>query len=210
MFYKFKHSFTHQELQHITIASILVILVFLSIVFNPFSQYSLQINPIIIILSALGGLIIFLSHEFGHKYLARRYGFFAEFRLIQEGAIITAISIFLPFFKVILPGTVSVSSWSSDIEQTGRIAIIGPLINLLTSGLLLILSGLLYNYPVFNTGTTCGQFFIFLSLLAINIAAFNLIPFGPLDGLKVLTWNRDVYYVTFGITVIAWLIITFV
>lgn len=207
MFYKFRHSFTHQELQHLVIASILVILVFLSMVFNPFVQVSLQITLFIYLLYALGGLMIFLSHEFGHKYLARRYGFFAEFRLIQEGAILTAISIFLPFLKIILPGTVAVSNWNSDLEQVGRIALIGPLINLITTGLLLFVSGLLYNYPLLDGTLTYGKFFFFLSLLAINIAVFNLIPLGPLDGLKVLTWDREVYYVTLGITFIAWLIL---
>ena len=71
----------------------------------------------------------FLIHELAHKLLAQYYGSWAEFRAQLYGLVITAISA-LPIirFKFIAPGAVMVGL--SDRNKFGRVALIGPLTNL--------------------------------------------------------------------------------
>ena len=76
-------------------------------------------------------------------------------------------------------------------EKNGKISAAGPLVNLVLAILfiVLILAG------INNLLTGYGAFINSL------IALFNLIPFGNLDGKKILTWNKPVYatMVTLGI-----------
>jgi Zn-dependent protease len=64
-----------------------------------------------------------------HKFLAQYYGSWAEFCAQTYGLVVTAISA-IPFmpFKFIAPGAVMVGL--SDRNKFGRVALIGPLTNL--------------------------------------------------------------------------------
>lgn len=122
----------------------------------------------------------FLLHELAHKFLAQFYRAWAEFRVIFFGAIITAVSIFLPF-KFIAPGAVFISGSVSE-RRNGKISLVGPLTNVaLGTGFLFALmfadSRLFYEGARFNAW----------------IAIFNLIPFMGLDGSKIFSWNKLVW-----------------
>jgi Zn-dependent protease len=47
-------------------------------------------------------------------------------------------------------------------------------------------------------GTLIG----FICLVNLLLATFNLLPFGPLDGKKVLQWNEIAWAVLFSISVL--------
>jgi Zn-dependent protease len=166
------------ELMHLTIATILVTAVGLSL--NGYRYFSWQFLTIFI--SA------FLVHELAHKFLAQYYGSWAEFRAQMSGLLITAISA-LPImpFKFIAPGAVMVGL--SDGNKFGRVALIGPLTNLVMGFTFLLLS-LFYSShsPYFTIGASFNGW----------IALFNLIPFGVLDGQKILDWNKLVWGITMG------------
>ena len=166
------------ELLHLTIATLLVTAVGLSL--NGYRHFSWQFLAIFI--SA------FLVHELAHKFLAQYYGSWAEFRAQISGLLITAISA-LPImpFKFIAPGAVMVGL--SDGKKFGRVALIGPLTNLVMgfSFLLLSLSSSSYN-PYFTIGASFNGW----------IAMFNLIPLGVLDGQKIFDWNKLVWGITMG------------
>ncbi len=117
------------ELLHLTIATLLVTAVGLSL--NGYRHFSWQFLAIFI--SA------FLVHELAHKFLAQYYGSWAEFRAQISGLLITAISA-LPImpFKFIAPGAVMVGL--SDGNKFGRVALIGPLTNLVMGFSFLLLS----------------------------------------------------------------------
>jgi Zn-dependent protease len=188
------------------LASILVVGVFVSMLF-----FETRIDIIFILFIALGGVFIFLIHEFAHKYLARHYGYFSEFRIIREGALFTAISM-IPFFplKFIAPGSVFVKNWSASTEENGRIALIGPMTNLVLTGLFLISSGVMeYSVPLIgaNLVIQISIGFFYLAFISVSIAMFNLIPFGPMDGLKVLNWDREVFIAMFGFTAVTWILL---
>lgn len=164
------------ELLHLGIATILVTAVGLSL--NGYRHFSWQFLAIFI--SA------FLVHELAHKFLAQYYGSWAEFRAQVSGLFITALSA-LPFmpFKFIAPGAVMVGL--SDSKKFGKVALIGPITNLIMGFSFLLLS--LY-YSTFNPYFTIGASF--------NgwIAMFNLIPLGVLDGQKIFDWNKVVWAIS--------------
>ena len=168
------------ELLHLSVAALLVTAVGLSL--NNYRYISWQF--LAIFLSA------FLVHELAHKFLAQFYGSWAEFRAQMYGLIVTAISA-LPImpFKFIAPGAVMVGL--SDRNRFGRVALIGPLTNLVMGFAFLALSYFYYPYyPYLGAGASFNGW----------IAIFNLMPFGVLDGQKIFDWNKVVWGLTMAIS----------
>lgn len=136
----------------------------------------------------VGGLIIFalafLLHELAHKFMAQRLGYWAEFRLNQQGVMITLISFISPF-KVIAPGAVMISG-NMSFDDYGRVSIAGPATN--------IGMGLVYLAFSLVTGGPISTFLAYLGM-SINamLALFNLIPLGIFDGAKIFRWNKAVW-----------------
>jgi len=174
-----KIHFSNKEIKHLAVAALLVTAVGLSF------SYALKFSylaPITVILTAS-----FFIHEVAHKIAAQRRGFWAEFRLIFSGAILTLISIISPFFKIICPGAVMVSGFV-DRESMGKISIAGPLTNIFLSTVFLMIAFLTPQYiMVFMLGAAFNAW----------IALFNLIPFGMLDGFKVFLWNKKFWALAF-------------
>lgn len=198
--------FTDTEFKDIILASILTLGVFFSILF--FDRF---IDTFFKIFIALGGVLIFLTHELSHKFLARRYGYNSEFRISKEGALFTAISM-IPFIpiKFIAPGSVFLKRSMVENDELGRVALAGPFSNFILTGIFLILSGLIPT--VFQNSGTNLTFQLFLAFYYIAffssiIGLFNLIPFGPLDGAKVLHWNRNIFIIVFGFAVVTWFLL---
>lgn len=173
------------ELLHLSVATLLIIAVGLS--FNSYRHVSWQF--LVIFISA------FLIHEFAHKFLAQYYGSWAEFRAQMYGLIVTAISA-IPFmpFKFIAPGAVMVGL--SDRNKFGRVALIGPLTNLVM-GFAFLASTYIYPYHSYlYTGASFNAW----------IAMFNLLPFGTLDGQKIFDWNKIAWGCTMAVTMILFIV----
>jgi len=169
------------ELMHLSVATFLITLVGLSL--NSYRHISWQFLAIFV--SA------FLIHEFAHKFLAQYYGSWAEFRAQMYGLIVTAISA-IPFipFKFIAPGAVMVEL--SDTNKFGRVALIGPLTNLVM-GFTVLVSTYLYPYHSYlYAGASFNAW----------IAMFNLLPFGVLDGQKIFDWNKIAWWCTMATTMV--------
>ncbi len=192
--------FSPTEIKHLTLSALLVTGVGFSIFLDPFDPSSgVLSSPGILIGSSLVFVSVFLLHEIAHKLMAQRYGLWAEFRLTTFGALITLISIFSPFFKIISPGAVMIAGFA-DKDTVGKTAVAGPATNLALS----IVSFVLYAYlpEPFST--------VALLSAAFNawIALFNLIPLGILDGWKVFSWDKIVWVIAF-IASVALTILTF-
>jgi Zn-dependent protease len=132
-------------------------------------------------------MLSFLLHELAHKFSAQYFNLWAEFRLTMQGALITLISIFLPF-KLISPGAVMLVG-SGTKETVGKTAISGPLTNIIIASLCILISVVSQNL------------FSIVAFINALLAVFNLIPFGILDGWKVFRWNKIVWAITFTISV---------
>jgi len=158
----------------------------------------------------------FLFHEIGHKLVAKINGCWAEFRADPKGLQFgIAISFFLGFLFM-APGAVMVAGLVTR-RQNGHIAVAGPLTNL---GLFLIgiplwalILGLTGAHDYLATSSRevferiylvdgalvwqamladAGYFWLSANLL---LGLFNMLPFGPLDGLKVKDWNEQAFFV---------------
>ncbi|HLC98979.1 MAG TPA: metalloprotease [Candidatus Nanoarchaeia archaeon] len=123
----------------------------------------------------------FLFHELGHKLVAQRYGCFAEFRAWDTMLLLAIVMSFLGFVFA-APGAVMISG-HVDRVRNGRISIAGPGVNIV---LALIFLGL-----ILALGNT--TFFYYGLLINAWLGLFNMIPFGNLDGKKVLLWNKAAY-----------------
>lgn len=73
------------------------------------------------------------------------------------------------------------------------IALAGPLTNHLLAVLFL---------PLMLFGGYLGLIGHMGVLINLFLAAFNMIPFGPLDGKTVLTWNKAAFGAVFAVSVI--------
>ena len=173
------------EVLHLSIATLLIIAVGLS--FRSYRHISWEFLAIFI--SA------FLIHEFAHKFLAQYYGSWAEFRAQMYGLIVTAISAvpFIPF-KFIAPGAVMVRL--SDRNKFGRVALIGPLTNLVMGFAFLTSTYIYPHYSFLHTGASFNAW----------IALFNLLPFGTLDGEKIFNWNKITWGCTMAATMILFIV----
>ncbi|OGM03102.1 hypothetical protein A3K72_01380, partial [Candidatus Woesearchaeota archaeon RBG_13_36_6] len=125
----------------------------------------------------------FMAHELSHKFLAQRYGCFAEFRSFDQMLILAVLVSFLGFVFA-APGAVFISGHVSK-DQSGKISVAGIFANILIAALFLLLVFL--GNPLLKTIGIYG--------VTINswLALFNLIPFGNFDGIKVFHWNKIVY-----------------
>lgn len=122
----------------------------------------------------------FLLHELTHKFVAQRYGCVAEFRAWDQFLFLAlGMAAFIGFLFA-APGAVMISGMITRREN-GIVSVAGPATNYVLGFLFL---GLTFLIPAFKS--------IFLIGFSINmmLGLFNMIPFGPLDGLKVFYWNK--------------------
>ncbi|MCI4353897.1 MAG: metalloprotease [Thermoplasmata archaeon] len=147
--------------------------------------------------AALAALSGFVAHEMAHKIVAQRQGFWAEFRMSPAGLFFSIASALIGFLFA-LPGA-TVIGGMGDVREWGRTSVAGPAVNLSFGAVFL------------GTGLVVGQFwnapFVWASLLFLAFvngifAAFNLLPFGPLDGTKVLRWSRSIWTLAFGLSLL--------
>lgn len=141
-------------------------------------------------------VLSFVGHEMGHKFVAQDLGCWSEFRIYPTGLLLTLVTSIFGFI-VALPGAVYIRGRISD-EDNGRISIAGPLVNIVLGAIGIV--GCL----VFNGEPILIFFYLLLSLNA-SLAVFNMVPFPPLDGYKILRWNTGIWAATIAIAAIEFL-----
>ena len=180
--------FSDKEKKDLFFAGLMISLAFailLSGGFGGILNFSFYIVFVIAFFTAGVG---FLFHELMHKYVAQGYGLFAEFRAYYK---MLWLAILLSFFGFIIaaPGAVYIKG-NINKEKNGKISVAGPVTNLILGALFLILLLALRAEGIFRAFLNFG--------LTINslLAAFNMIPFMPFDGSKVIAWNKKIYTIT--------------
>jgi Zn-dependent protease len=179
--------FSEIEKRHIFIA-IGVLTIAFAFALSPYPPLY-NINSVLYALpiSFVAIVTAFFCHEMAHKYMGQKYGYWSEFRMFPQGLM---FALFLGVFLGVVfaaPGAVVIAG-SPSKEESGKISVAGPATNILIAGLFFVLASF--------TGMLSN---LFLAIAAINafLAFFNLLPFGPLDGLKVFTWNKGAYGICF-------------
>lgn len=143
------------------------------------------------VLSGLTVGLAFLLHELSHKFVAQKFGCWAEFRSFDLGLILAVLMAFSGFIFA-APGAVMIAGLVTT-EENGKIAVAGPITNLLLAGLFVLAGSFI---PVVGLSSLFSYGFRINSWLAF----FNLLPFWQLDGFKVFSWSRGVW---FGLIVLA-------
>lgn len=185
-----KYSFSTIEIQHLSVALVLITLTLMA--FNMDNLSRIGIIPFIILNFLTIGLG-FLLHELGHKFVAQYYGFLSEFRAdFMMLFVALALALFSPFI-FLAPGAVMIHGRLTK-KQNGIISVAGPLVNLALALIFIALMILL--------NPSQGSILEYLFWLGIWVNAFlgifNMLPFWVLDGKKVLAWNPTVYFIVMG------------
>ncbi|MDG6910286.1 MAG: hypothetical protein JRN08_07950 [Nitrososphaerota archaeon] len=130
----------------------------------------------------------FVFHELSHKFVAQRYGFWAEFRMWPMGLLLALVTSLLGFIFA-APGATYISGSNISGEENGKISIAGPAVNVL-------IGALFFPLTFSNNGLIYGIGFLG-SYINVFLALFNLLPIGPLDGAKVWRWNKAIWGLAF-------------
>ncbi len=190
--------FSKTEIQHLLLATV-AFTAALALMFSGGIFGALSLGPVSFLLFCMLSLIslapAFLLHEIAHKVVARQYGCWAEFRAdpagLRFGLLLAAV------FGIVFmaPGAVMVAG-NTTRTQFGRIALAGPVTNIVLWCL-----GYVAFYLV---GGHVGMFDIVIETWMWGnaiLAAFNMLPFGPLDGRKIKTWSEPIYYTCLSIAI---------
>jgi len=138
-------------------------------------------------------IIGFLLHELAHKFMARKFGMAAYYRMWPTGII---FGLLLAGFglltntplRFVAPGAVVIypyrfGRWGYRIKhlttrEEGLVSVVGPGVNVFFAFLFMFI-------PIPGA--------LFISTVNAFLAFFNLLPIPPLDGIKVLKWNIAVW-----------------
>lgn len=175
-------TFTEVEIRDIIISVLLVSVIFWVYLFNfP--------NPIGFFSSLLIVFFSFFLHEMGHKFMARKMGCIATYKIWPIGVLIGLVSI---VFGLIGAGIVFIAVGAVEIMpySFGRWGFKVVKLSQREMGLISLAGvGLNVFFAVFFK-LFPGEIFQKLSYFNGLFALFNLIPVPPLDGTKLFMWKE--------------------
>ena len=185
---KMKHgtAMRSKELKDLGISALLLALAFGIALSGGFRAFFEPRSLIIVSLMAVVGISLgFVLHEMGHRFVARRFGCSAEYVMWPIGLILALVCSLFGFVFA-APGAVMIhprsDMWGRATitgRETGLISIAGPVMNVCLA-VVFILLNMAYPTLLFSLGAWINTW----------LAIFNLIPFGPLDGAKILRWDK--------------------
>ncbi len=143
------------------------------------SQGFLNIIAIAAVTVGLG----MVAHELSHKYVAQRLGTQATF-LADNKMLILALAISFFGILFIAPGAVMIRG-PLTARKHGMIASAGPFANLILAFAFFLASIIVPSIAFFSFGAYINAW----------IGLFNMIPFGPFDGLKIFRWSKPAFIV---------------
>ncbi|NJE03504.1 site-2 protease family protein [Thermococcus sp. MV11] len=161
-----------------------------------FSNFDLRALPY----AAVAVFAAFVFHELAHRQVARHFGYRAYYRRWDTGIL---LALLIGLATRLLTGTVWIFAALGAVqvyapyavderEAIGKIALAGPLTNVAVGALTLAAFHLLSVSPA-----VMG---VLWATASVNLwlAFFNLLPFPPLDGSKVVRWNAGVWAISVG------------
>lgn len=193
--------FSRLELQHLLISMGVLTIAFAfvltrnNLIYGLAEGFKLDILPYGIGISFIGIVTAFFFHEMSHKFMAQKYGLWAEYRMFPQGLKLALLFGILTPFVFAAPGAVMFRGDSRDFE-TGHIAVAGPLANIMIAMTTLSV----YLFVLFEN-KMLGEIVGLICYINTVLAFFNLLPFGPLDGVKIIRWNATVWIILLIISI---------
>lgn len=160
----------------------------------------LSIFPIVMVGVAIG----FLSRELGHKFVSMKYGYHSEFKAQPLGLIITFLTAFIGFVFAI-PGTAVTDADDLSDKMNGKIAIAGPMTNIVYAIAFILIAALICPLKVYSDIFTLIYLICVVGysvnsyLAAFNLLPVNIAPILSLDGARVFKWNKKIWLFSFVI-----------
>lgn len=183
--------FTSKEIRDIIISMVVISFVFAYIFAGRNLYSSFFILPITLVVVGLG----FVLHELSHKFIAIKYGYWAEYRMWLGGLLFAVVVAFTIGFVFAAPGAVYIHGNYIRNNENGKISLGGPLTNIVLALIFLAI-------PIFFPNSLLVSVGILGATVNSFLAFFNLIPFSMLDGAKVFRWNPIVWLITMAVAVI--------
>ncbi|MGC8570209.1 MAG: site-2 protease family protein [Caldivirga sp.] len=164
--------------------------------FMLFSQYwlaDLSLLGPISLASALVAVTAFMAHELMHRYVARRLGYIACFKLVKYGLVMLLVTALIGLaarspFMMGAPGAVAIGPnilGKENSKYRALIALAGP-------GTNVIMAALFYALTLFTANINITLLLALHLTYILNsiLALFNSLPIPPLDGYQVIR-NRE-------------------
>ena len=132
----------------------------------------------------------FVFHEMAHRQMARRFGFHAEFRAWKMGLVFAVAVAIMSGGRFIFaaPGATYIFAQNISVKKNGKISMAGPATNI-------VLGFILMFFSLFSPTDLVFKILFYSSWINFWFAFFNMLPIGPLDGTKILVWNKGVWIV---------------
>ena len=185
------------EVRDIIISALALALAFAIALNGGFSRiFSAQILEYFI-LSLFTVSVAFILHELAHRFVARKYKHYAEFKRWNTG-LGMALLFSLFGFVFAAPGAVVIHQksdmWGRIIplspRKYGIISLAGPATNVILAAVFYII-GVIMPSGIISTISSFG--------ITVNIwlAVFNMLPIPPLDGSKIIRWDAKIWLASF-------------
>lgn len=190
--------FSKQEIVQIIIAmGVLTIAFSFAFASNPPLSH---INEVIgnLPLSFIAIATAFFCHEIAHKYIGQKFGYWSEFRMYPQGLLFALFLSVIAGIVFAAPGAVQIFG-RPNRDEMGKISAAGPSTNLIL--------GLIFITIWFISDGFIAFISFYISYINVFLALFNLLPFGPLDGLKIFRWKKEIWGLLVGIDIVIFLMI---
>ncbi len=133
----------------------------------------------------------FIGHELAHKFMAMRFGYSAAYQIWPIGILLALVSALAGLVFAAL-GAVRIYGTGITREEEGVISLSGSVLNL----------ALAVAFMALATGFPNAAFLGEGAYLNSLIAVWNCLPFMILDGQKIFQWDKRVWALAFGTSVV--------
>jgi Zn-dependent protease len=133
----------------------------------------------------------FVLHELAHKFMAIKFGHWAEFRKDNQMLLIAVVLAALVGVVFAAPGATIIVGPYLSREENGKISAAGPATNLVLCVIFFLITEAALTFGLISLAIFG---YIGFSVNAM-IAAFNMLPVSVLDGKKILAWSPAVFAV---------------
>lgn len=201
--YQRRSGISRQEATHLLVALLVLSVAFtiLYAVNRGYFSTNVMLNTLCwFAFSVLAVSCSFLVHELAHKVVAQRFGSWAEFRMFMPGLMLGLLMSLLGFL-IAAPGAVMISGRVNE-KENGLISLAGPASNAVMCLVFLALFMVTPSY--------IGVLFYLIANLNIILGIFNMIPFPPFDGSKIMRWSMPVYIVTVAVFATLFVLMKFI